>query len=550
MAYASAAMDSAGNFLITWVNLAIDSEAKIYNANGSLRADFHYGSDGQQRGGASLDDNGTIVLSWDSGNEVYSQRFHAADNLPYWTAGTALEPAFRVNTTISGSQGTLGGDNTRNGPSVTSRGGNFVVVWGGNGVGDNSGIFGQRYSSIVPAAGPSSALISAGPSPASSAIGQSAASSAQTALGPVGGEFLINSTATGDQIAGYSFSNGARSVDIDSAGRFVAVWQGNGPGDASGVFAQRYAADGTTQGAEFRVNTTTAGTQTNAQVAVAAASGSFVVAWDGPGVRAQVVNANGVPVGGEVIAPINKKTTSVQLQAVSADANGNFILVYRTYESQGPSTNRYVNIQRYNSSGQPQGSTIRYSLSLVNGSISSAMAGNGNFVVAWNEVANGQTVVYAQRYSASGATVGSRLTAATGGTQGGTIVWQASAAMDPAGNFVVAWENQSHDRGARFYSADGTPLASMSYGAASQQRGGVTLDNGTIAFSWQSGGDVYAQRFNAVDGAPLDAAPFVVNTTVSGDQGTLLGDSDYNASSVASRRELHRGLGRQRRGRQ
>jgi hypothetical protein len=45
------------------------------------------------------------------------------------------------------------------------------------------------------------------------------------------------------------------------------------------------------------------------------------------------------------IAPINKKTTSVQLQAVSADANGNFILVYRTYESQGPSTNRYVNIR-------------------------------------------------------------------------------------------------------------------------------------------------------------------------------------------------------------
>lgn len=35
------------------------------------------------------------------------------------------------------------------------------MVWGGNGVGDNSGIFGQRYTATVPAAGPSAALSAA-----------------------------------------------------------------------------------------------------------------------------------------------------------------------------------------------------------------------------------------------------------------------------------------------------------------------------------------------------------------------------------------------------
>ena len=54
------------------------------------------------------------------------------------------------------------------------------------------------------------------------------------------------------------------------------MWSGAGAGDDSGVFAQRYNADGSLNGGEFRVNTTTNGDQRHASVA-ALADGGFVV---------------------------------------------------------------------------------------------------------------------------------------------------------------------------------------------------------------------------------------------------------------------------------
>ena len=65
---------------------------------------------------------------------------------------------------------------------------------------------------------------------------------------------------------------------VDGAGRFVVVWQGI-TDLASGnteVFAQRYAADGTPLGGEFRVNTYTTGRQRIPRVA-ADLLGDFVV---------------------------------------------------------------------------------------------------------------------------------------------------------------------------------------------------------------------------------------------------------------------------------
>ena len=61
----------------------------------------------------------------------------------YASTGTPLGPEFRVNTYTTGSQAF---------PAVASdSSGNFVVVWRSNTQdGSNSGVFGQRYSQIVP----------------------------------------------------------------------------------------------------------------------------------------------------------------------------------------------------------------------------------------------------------------------------------------------------------------------------------------------------------------------------------------------------------------
>jgi hypothetical protein len=52
-----------------------------------------------------------------------------------------------------------------------------------------------------------------------------------------GSEFVVNTTSGGDQFAS--------SLAVDGQGDFVVAWNGNGPGDTDGVFAQRYTVEGT-----------------------------------------------------------------------------------------------------------------------------------------------------------------------------------------------------------------------------------------------------------------------------------------------------------------
>ncbi|HMY01663.1 MAG TPA: calcium-binding protein, partial [Agitococcus sp.] len=83
-------------------------------------------------------------------------------------------------------------------------------------------------------------------------------------------------------------------------GGFVVSWSGNGGGDPDGIYGQRYSSTGVAVGAEFRVNTTIANSQTNPSI-TALADGGFVVSWmsysqdtvDSWGIYSQRFNANG-----------------------------------------------------------------------------------------------------------------------------------------------------------------------------------------------------------------------------------------------------------------
>ncbi len=97
-------------------------------------------------------------------------------------------------------------------------------------------------------------------------------------VAPDGPEFQVNTYTTGDQTE--------PKVAADGSGRFVVVWQsgsyyGSGPdGSGYGVAARRFDTAGTPAGAEFVVNTYTAGPQESPDVA-AAPGGDFLVAWQG-----------------------------------------------------------------------------------------------------------------------------------------------------------------------------------------------------------------------------------------------------------------------------
>ncbi|MBM4398592.1 MAG: putative metal-binding motif-containing protein, partial [Deltaproteobacteria bacterium] len=123
---------------------------------------------------------------------------------------------FQVNSTATGAQGAV--RLAHHGDAA------FVAVWEDSGRdGAGYGIVGRRY------------------------MGDGS---------PVGGEFAVNTYTSGDQ---------REPAVAGAAGQgFVAAWRSNGQdGAAGGVYAQRYAADGTAAGGEFRVNSWTTNTQSS-----------------------------------------------------------------------------------------------------------------------------------------------------------------------------------------------------------------------------------------------------------------------------------------------
>ena len=141
--------------------------------------------------------------------------------------------------------------------------------------------------------------------------------------GRLGGETLANTETTGGQ--------GTADVAVAADGSYIVTWVGSGAGDPSGVYAQRFASDGSAIGGQFLVNTTTADSQANARVAMNA-SGAFVVTWssanqdgDLSGVYAQRFDATGAPQGSEFL--VNVTTAGTQIAPdVAMDSSGGFAI--------------------------------------------------------------------------------------------------------------------------------------------------------------------------------------------------------------------------------
>jgi hypothetical protein len=121
----------------------------------------------------------------------------------------------------------------------------------------------------------------------------------------IGAEFTVSTT--------FGLGNGFPAVAANpSSDAFVVVWDNitGAPGDASDVRARRYDAAGNPLGGDFVVNSTTSGSQDQADVVVGP-EGVFAVVWAGDtttgnfqddeiDVFLQVFDEVGQPVGGEV----------------------------------------------------------------------------------------------------------------------------------------------------------------------------------------------------------------------------------------------------------
>ena len=495
------AIDNAGRYVAAWHSMDQDGDsygiyAQRYNPDGTPNgAEFlvnsHTASPQMYPSVAINALTGDFVIAWQSSGQdgdgygVYAQRYDAD--------GTPDGPEFRVNAYTAGSQSAaaVAMDDT----------GNFIIVWSSYAqYGDNYGIFGQRYD----------------------ADGT-----------PNGTEFRINTYTTGSQ--------SSADVAYDESGRFIVVWRSDGQdGDDDGIYAQRYDADGTPLGTEFRANTYTTNDQSAPALGVDP-SGRFAIVWESygqdgstEGVYTQVFDEDGNPDGDEF--RVNTRTTSYQSAPdVGMDAQGNFVVAWRSYRQDGSGYGIFA--QAFTPGGVPRGTELQVNTYTDSHQQYPAIAMNaeGEFVVAWESSGQDEDSygVFAKQFSAYHHTGINPLPEFLVNSETASFQVYPSVAGDSSGKSVVAWASYNQDGDsygvfAQMYDADGTPngdefqVNTHTTGTQSSPDVAASAVSGAFVICWTStdqdgdGSGVFAQRFHP-DGSP-DGTEFQVNTYTTGAQ--------------------------------
>ena len=299
---------------------------------------------------------GGFVVVWESldqdgdHNGIYFQRYD--DN------GNTVGVETQVNTTTSDRQ---------DDPKIAAlSNGGFVIVWESN-LQDGSD-FGN-YGRIFDASGTA-----------------------------VTTEFLINTTT--DNIQQDPI------VSSLNGGGFVVAWESNlQDGDLKGIYSQRFNNNGVAQGSEFKVNTTTTGSQLDPRI-TALNNGGYIVAWDNKTtdnteVMGQRFNATGGALGNEF--QINTTTTQTQDDStVIALSGGGFVAVWESTGQDGSGEGLFG--QRFDDSGNPVVGEFQINTTTQSDQRDPAIVSleEGGFIVSWTSRnqdgdSNG---VYAQQFDA------------------------------------------------------------------------------------------------------------------------------------------------------
>ncbi|MBX7105932.1 MAG: hypothetical protein K1X57_17750 [Gemmataceae bacterium] len=341
----------------------------------------------------ALDGDGDFVVAWHAQGSDASDLAVLARR--YNSSGVPVTDAFQVNIFSSGAQQR---------PSVAcDNAGNFIVVWSSASAQDGSrdGIFARRYS---------------------------------PAGVPLTSEFQINQFTLNIQ--------GSPSVAMDGAGDFVVAWESNyQDGDGYAIYARKYTAAGTPVGNEFAVNVTTTGDQLAPSVAIDS-SGSFVVAWQSPddngdGVFMRRFGATGTPLSGEV--RVNTHTIDQQTRPkIASSATGEFAVVWQSRIQDGGTSGVYM--QRFTAAGLPSGTETRVNTYTTGEQWMPSISSNalGELTVTWQS--DGQdgdgAGVYCQRFAPGGTPIETEFRVTTSST--GDQMTPAIGA-DPYGDFVIGW---------------------------------------------------------------------------------------------------------------
>jgi len=265
----------------------------------------------------------------------------------------------------------------------------------------------------------------------------------------LGSEFQVNTFTRSNQQG--------PSVSGLSDGGFVAVWTSQRQdGSSNGAYGQRYAANGVRAGVEFRVNTSTEGSQQDPSVA-GLSGGGFVVAWaadqNNISIYGQRYDVAGAPVGTEFL--IGGPLASVPVVAALAD--GGFVVVWQARDQNAEG----VFGQRFTADGSRAGAAFPVNTFTLGTQDRPSVAGliDGGFVVTWESDGRDGSGwgIYGQRYDMTGAALGVEFRVNT--HRADDQVLPVLAGLTD-GSFVVVWMSEDgSDYGiyGRRYAADGSP---------------------------------------------------------------------------------------------
>jgi VCBS repeat-containing protein len=331
--------------------------------------------------------------------------------------------------------------------------------------------------------------------------------------------FFVETDTVGDQIE--------PAVAGLPGGGFVVTWRNSRTDD---VKAQVFGADGAPAGSEILVNTESWSTQFQPAVA-ALPGGGFVVAWTSYNddtftydIRAQRFDAGGAAVGAEFT--VNTTTAGFQDQPAVATLPTGFVVVWQ--EPNGAD----IRLQRFDAAGAKVGTETTVNTVTANTQNDPKVVAltGGGFVVVWAS-SSGDSSGYgvrAQLYDAAGAAVGTEFLVNQSEL---STQWQPAVTATADGGFFVAWYTDytagayTYDVVGRQFAANGTPAGDevvLNQGSTDtpQNPAVVGLPNGLIAAAWNIGpsggngdgdGEAVMQRLFAEDATAvtLPLAPLI-----------------------------------------
>lgn len=334
-------------------------------------------------------------------------------------------------------------------------------------------------------------------------------------------EFQVNTTT--------EHSQAFPSLSMDSNGNFVVVWQSEEQdGSGTGIYAQRFSAEGQALGGEMMINQLTQGAQTQPDVTMMP-GGIFMVVWqaelDGSGgsIQQRMYDALGNPLGSERF--MNAVSAGDQSEPAAAINSQDLVVTWTSDGTDGSEEGIYARTGEYPGSLRSQFQVNQHTTGAQFAS-DVAMNTQGDFVVTWTShgQADGSSYdVYARRFDRTGSPLGNefRVNSTTSNQE-----WISNVSLNDSGQCVVVWHSNAQDGDgdgvyARVFDANDAALspelAVNQTTSGHQNNAAVAIDNsGQFTVAWMGvdadSTGIYLRRFN-ISGNPLLAETRLNQTT-------------------------------------